>query len=490
MTINLSDNSPRINYTVASGVTQSAFVVPFEFFDDDDLNVYVADTLKTLTTHYSTADDSGNTQAHTSGTTGYIHFTSGNEVTGASGGTSVVITRDIDLDRVTDFPTSGPFDVASLNTELDRMMAIAADIDDAANRALILQDFETTTNLQLPNVATRANKILSFTSTGDVTVSQSIGTFEGSDATITTQAYLRHDLVKSTTAAELNNVYIARQDSPSGTLLTNTSFWALVVDAVSAAASATAAAASATTALGHKNDAETAKTGAETAETNAATTYDNFDDRYLGAKSADVLVDNDGDALITGALYFNSSDGDMRVYNGSAWINVVSSLGNLANIVEDSTPQMGGDLDTNGNDIVTTSNANLNLAPNGTGAVVVKGNTNPGTIIFNCESNSHGQTVKAQPHSAAVTNALTLPAGGNQEIVGTTATQTLTNKSIDGGQLTGSVATARLDTGTSANQVVTLDGSAKLPAVDGSQLTNISFTESDPSALAFAIALG
>ena len=66
----------------------------------------------------------------------------------------------------------------------------------------------------------------------------------------------------------------------------------------------------------------------------------------------------------------------------------------------------------------------------------------------------------------------------------------MTNKSIDGGQLTGSVATARLDTGTSANQIVTLDGSAKLPAVDGSQLTNITVTETDPSALAFAIALG
>jgi len=50
---------------------------------------------------------------------------------------------------------------------------------------------------------------------------------------------------------------------------------------------------------------------------------------------------------------------------------------------------------------------------------VVRGNTNPGTIIFNCESNSHGQTVKAQPHSASVTNTLTLPAGGDQTLVGT-----------------------------------------------------------------------
>ena len=105
--------------------------------------------------------------------------------------------------------------------------------------------------------------------------------------------------------------------------------------------------------------------------------------------------------------------------------------GGLQNISEDSSPQLGGSLDVNGQDIVTTSNADIELAPNGTGKTVLKGNTNPGTLVFNCESNSHGQTVKGQPHSASVTNALTLPAGGDQEIVGTAATQTLTNKTID-----------------------------------------------------------
>tara|TARA_Y100000114_G_scaffold78402_1_gene72121 strand:+ start:8278 stop:10524 length:2247 start_codon:yes stop_codon:yes gene_type:complete len=105
--------------------------------------------------------------------------------------------------------------------------------------------------------------------------------------------------------------------------------------------------------------------------------------------------------------------------------------GGLQNVSEDSSPQLGGSLDVNGQDIVTTSNADIELAPNGTGKTVLKGNTNPGTLVFNCESNSHGQTVKGQPHSASVTNVLTLPAGGDQEIVGAAATQTLTNKTID-----------------------------------------------------------
>lgn len=333
MTINLSDNSPRINYTVSSGVTQSAFVVPFEFFDDDDLNVYVAGTLKTLTTHYTTADDSGNSQTHTSGTTGYIHFTSGNEITGASSGTSVVITRDIDLDRVTDFPTSGPFDVASLNTELDRMIAIAADIDDAANRALILSDFDTTASLILPDVSTRASKQLGFDSSGNLVAE------EGKVSTVTISA--------------------------SGL-------------SVGATPTATAAFTASSGALALALGIPAGATGA------------------------------------TGA-----------------------AGGGLADLSADTTPQLGGDLDMNGQDIVTTSNADIELNPNGTGKTVLKGNTNPGTLVFNCESNTHGQTVKSQPHSATVTNTLTLPPGGDGELVSTVATQTLTNKSIAASQLTG-----------------------------------------------------
>lgn len=61
MTINLSDNSPRISYSVSQGVTQSTFTVPFEFFAEESLNVYVDNVLKTLTTHYTTTGGSGST---------------------------------------------------------------------------------------------------------------------------------------------------------------------------------------------------------------------------------------------------------------------------------------------------------------------------------------------------------------------------------------------------------------------------------------------
>jgi hypothetical protein len=57
----------------------------------------------------------------------------------------------------------------------------------------------------------------------------------------------------------------------------------------------------------------------------AATSYDSFDDRYLGAKSSDPAVDNDGDPLVTGALYFNSVSGTMLAWNGTAWTSISSA---------------------------------------------------------------------------------------------------------------------------------------------------------------------
>jgi hypothetical protein len=98
---------------------------------------------------------------------------------------------------------------------------------------------------------------------------------------------------------------------------------------VSAATSAAAAAASAVAALASEGAAASSAGAAAssagaalTSANNAAASYDAFDDRFLGAKTSDPTVDNDGNPLITGALYFNSVQNAMKVYNGAAWQNV------------------------------------------------------------------------------------------------------------------------------------------------------------------------
>jgi hypothetical protein len=167
MTISLTDNSPRIAVDFGSitvGQTHKSFTVSFEFFDAADLNVYINGTLKTLTTHYTVTGGNGST--------GTISLsTAGISVTD-----KVVITRDIALARTTDFPTSGPFDVTSLNLELDKFIAISADLKDQASRALQLTDFDVNANLTLPALDDRKGRVLAFNSTtGESEAGPSIG---------------------------------------------------------------------------------------------------------------------------------------------------------------------------------------------------------------------------------------------------------------------------------------------------------------------------
>ena len=125
----------------------------------------------------------------------------------------------------------------------------------------------------------------------------------------------------------------------------------------------------------------------------------------------------------------------------------------ITDVVSDTSPQLGGSLDTNEKTISTISNRALELAPNGTGTVVVKGNTNSGAIKFNCESNTHGQIVKAQPHSASVTNTMLLPAGANSTLVSLVSTDTLTNKTLTSPKVNENVAVT-----STASELNILDG--------------------------------
>jgi hypothetical protein len=97
--------------------------------------------------------------------------------------------------------------------------------------------------------------------------------------------------------------------------------------------------------------------------------------------------------------------GTLPAIDGSNLTGITSDL------VNDTTPQLGGSLDVNSQDIVSTSNGDIELDPNGTGKVVFKGNATKGSgqFVLNCENNSHGIIIKGPPHSAAASYTLTLP---------------------------------------------------------------------------------
>jgi len=123
--------------------------------------------------------------------------------------------------------------------------------------------------------------------------------------------------------------------------------------------------------------------------------------------------------------YVDTGDNTLKIRNAAnnAFINVSTvggigtenlGLGTLGsginNVSEDTTPQLGGNLDVQAFEIITaTTNGNIKLTADGTGFVEVKGNTNAGTIQLNCESNSHGVKLQSPAHSAAQSYTLILP---------------------------------------------------------------------------------
>ena len=558
--------------------SQANFVYAFKIIIDADLEVIIrtnatgAESLpKTLGTDYSM------TGAGAAGG-GVVTFLSGKIPTNVQ---TVVLRRNVPKTQAIDYIANDPFPAETHEEGLDRGIMVAQQNFEEVERSIKLSKTNTMTSTEFKVGATeRAGKILAFDASGELAVTQELGSFKGNSATTTTAAFNIRDIVKSTTTAQLNNIYICIKASPIGTALTNTTFWVLIVDAVSAAASAATAVVAKDAAVVAKNESVAAKdlsvaakntsVAAKdlsvTAKNAAEAAFDSFDDRYLGAKSSNPSTDNDGNALITGALYFNSGtsqifnwtaadaweaikptsteqgkintvaadatdigavagksneigrlgtsaavanlatlgtdaivadmailgtdalvadmailgsneivadmallgtsanvsamgvlgtstnvtnmatvkaniigvnsfaeryrvassdpsnslnegdlvfntqDNNLKFYNGTAWVSIAPGI---ANVVDDSTPQLGGNLDTNQKQINTVSNRNILLAPNGTGVVEVRGNNNGGTIQLNCEQNTHGVKIKSPPHSAGQSYTLTLPSSIN-----------------------------------------------------------------------------
>jgi hypothetical protein len=346
--------------------------------------------------------------------------TGGGSITlGGSGATlndKITIVRDLAIERISDFPVSGNFPIQTLNTELDKIVAMLQQLEEQFARTLQYPVTTTTGfNVDLPELV--ANRVLSVNADATALLAnQELGTFQGDWAAST--SYKIRDLVKDTsngniyfvntahtssgtqplssnanssyydlTAAASSETNAATSESNASTSETNaatsatnasnsataaatsatnaatsesnastsatsastsatnaatsataaassasaaatsetnaaTSATTATTQASNAATSATSAATSATNASTAQTAAETAQTAAEAAQAAAELAADNFDDTYLGAKASDPTVDNDGDALNAGDLYFNTTSSVLKYYDGSAWNNI------------------------------------------------------------------------------------------------------------------------------------------------------------------------
>ena len=203
----------------------------------------------------------------------------------------------------------------------------------------------------------------------------------------------------------------------------------------------------------------------------------NFNSIAVGSLSEISSVAND-DVL----LAVDTSGGGLKKIARSTLVSGLATSGAISNVVEDTTPQLGGDLDVNSNGLVSTSNGNIALTPNGTGVVRIDGSNgidiqsgsisikNSGSqsyVDFYCESsNAHYARLQAPAHSAFSGNiTLTLPAT-TDTVAGIAATQTFTNKTLTSPKINENVAVTA-----TATEINILDGvtstTAELNILDG-----------------------
>ena len=351
-------SSTTVKNSYSGNGTLDTFNYTFKIFADADIQVIIRDatateTVKTLTTHY-TVTGAGNANG------GTVVFTSGNIPSGTE---TVVIRRASPQTQAIDYIANDPFPAESHEEGLDRSMMAIQQLQEEIDRSIKLSRTNTMTSTEFAVGSTdRAGKIFGFDDNGELVVSQELGTFKGNWSASTT--FSARDIVKDTSN---NNIYLCNTghtSSGSQPISTNTDVakWDLLVDAASATTSATNAATSATNASTSETNAatsattattkaseastsatnaatsatsaETAKTAAETAQAAAEAALDNFDDRFLGAKASDPTLDNDGDALTDGALYFNTTDDVMKVYDltNTTWRQIQLTTSDQANV--------------------------------------------------------------------------------------------------------------------------------------------------------------
>ena len=503
MTISVSNNTPRVSYTVAEGQTQTSFTVNFEFFADADLRVFVDNTLKTITTHYTVSGGNGSTGTVTM------------SVTGASGGSTVVIVRAIALERTTDFPTSGAFNISSLNTELDRIIAIHADVDDTADRGLRLQESDTAVSTQLPLQDARKGTVLAFNATTGVpeagpsiTAVQSVANVATSINLLGTSAVVEDMGLLATTAVIEDMGLLGTSSNVSAMALLGTSTViadmallgtsAVVEDMgfLGTSANVTAMANLGTsTVVGHMaalnasgvisniSTVATDISNVNSVATNLSSVND-FAARYRVASS------EPSSSLDVGDLLFDTTANQLKVYKSGGW-EAASAFGNLSS---DSTPELGGNLDVVTHSIVSSSDRNIAITPNGAGVVRIDGNVdistgaidlkNGGTqsyIRFYCESsNAHYAQLQAPAHSAFGGNiTLTMPA--------TTGTLALTSQLPTSGISSGNVAT--FTSGVADDDFLRVNGTS-IEGRSASEVASDIGAATTDDATALAIALG
>ena len=448
MTIN--STTRKTNALVGNGNT-ATYPFAFKVFTDADVVVKKLEAATSIETTLTLGLNNDYivtlNEDQNSNPGGSITLKSGGNNQNLASGFSIVITSAVEPLQGTDLTNQGGFFPEVINDALDKAIVLHQQQQDELNRSIKFSLTNTIGSLEITeNAAARKNRVLGFDNAGEFEVLKELGTYRGNWAAST--AYAVRDLVKDTST---NNIFFcntAHTSSGAQPLTTNTNSanWDLIVDAASAtsavstaqghanaaatsataaansasgvASSATAAANSATTASTKASEAATSATNAANSATTATTQASNASTSATNAAASAAAAAASASgagatsfaALTDTPANFSGAGGKTVKVNSGA--NALEFVDQISDVVGDSSPQLGGDLDVQTREINTsTSNGNIKLNPNGSGAVEVKGDgsSNNGKVQLNCSQNSHGVKVESPDHSAGQSYTMKLP---------------------------------------------------------------------------------
>ena len=267
-------STTTIKNSYSGNGSTSVFNYTFKITDEDHIQVIIRSAAGTETTKTKTTHYNVSGVGNSGG--GQVTFTSGNIPANTE---TIILRRSTPQTQGLDLIENDPMPAENLETAFDKVTLIAQELQEQLDRSLKVSKTATITTPEITaDASARAGKLLGFDSTGNAL-----------DATI------------------------------DGT--------GVATSATNAANSATAAANSATAAAGSATAAENAKNAAEAA-------LDTFDDDFLGAKSSNPSLDNDGNALADGALYFDTTNNVMKVYDlgNTQWKQLTPTSSQQTNI--------------------------------------------------------------------------------------------------------------------------------------------------------------
>jgi len=468
--------------------TAGPFSISFSYLSEAEVDVTVGGVLKTITTHYT----------FTSAT--QITFTSGNE---PGNGVAIKFQRDTNISaKKVDFQDGSVLTETDLDTNADQVLFAQQEIidklggieenataDQTAAEIRTLVESASDSNVFTDADHSKLNAIEA-SATADQTASEIRTLVESaSDSNVFTDAdhtklnAIEDSATADQTAAEIRTLVESASDSNVFTDDDHSKLNAIEAGATTdQTASEIRSLVESASDSNVFTDADHSKLNAieASADVTDATNVDaagavmNSD---LDTKGEILVGDGSGDpsALSVGQNGYILT-ADSTEATGIKWAANAGGGGGgaIGNVVEDTTPQLGGNLDVQANEINTsTTNGNIKLNPNGTGVVEVKGDGSSadGTLQLNCSQNSHGVKIKSPPHSAGASYTLTLPnndgdAGQFLKTDGSGGLSFDTVSQPDSDKITeGNTEAEVVDTGSDGHFKVTTEGTERLRVI-------------------------